>query len=81
MLFQGDFGGVYDGIIIVSSGCKKNVYAPEGLALQMCGTGTTQMIKSFMLSEKKYDMNPIPPDLRMFFHLSILVFLGTECTL
>ena len=77
MLFQ----GVYDGIIIVSSGCKPPPFAPEGLALQMCGTGTTQMIKSFMLSEKKHDMNPIPPDLRMFFHLSILVFLGTECTL
>ena len=60
---------------------KNPAYAPEGLALQMCGTGTTQMIKSFMLSEKKHDMNPIPPDLRMFFHLSILVFLGTECTL
>ena len=32
---------------------KIPAYAPEGLALQMCGTGTTQMIKSFMLSEKK----------------------------
>ena len=32
---------------------KTPAYAPEGLALQMCGTGTTQMIKSFMLSEKK----------------------------
>ena len=30
----------------------KKTSVPEGLALQMCGTGTTQMIKSFMLSEK-----------------------------
>ena len=53
MILLGDFGGVNDGIIIESSGCKNPAYAPEGLALQMCGTGTTQMIKSFMLSEKK----------------------------
>ena len=54
---------------------KNPAYAPEGLALQMCGTETTQMIKSFMLSEKKHDMNPIPPDLRMFFSS---VYLGVS---
>ena len=78
MILLGDFGGVNDGIIIESSGCKKNVCTRRTRSSNVWNWNYINDQIFYAVGE---DMNPIPPDLIMFFHLFILVFLGTECIL